>query len=398
MGEQQTTISRLAEIARVFLKLGALSYGGPAIMGIMQAETQEKRRWLTKEKFLEGMALVNMLPGPVAMQLGIYLGYDRAGWRGGLVAGLSFMLPAFVILMLLTLAYSAYGTVQLARNAFYGIGPVVLGVFFVAVYRLGKAGIKTLTHVAIAVASASLLIFAPICIAGVLLLAGCVGVALFHSRKWGLIGLAVMVALIGASHVLLAASPSMFITHATQPGLTELAVYFVKVGAFTFGGGITVLAFMQDQVVNQFQWLTAQEFLDGLALGQLTPGPLLMLAAYVGYKTADVWGGVVGALAIFLPAFVVMLSILPVLARFKRVVWLKAAMSGITAAVLGVLAVSLLRLVPHAAADAIAFALLVLTIAAMMIWRLGPHSLIASGALAGVAIRIKSLKGLKDLA
>ena len=398
MAEQQTTMGRLAEVARVFLKLGALSYGGPAIMGIMQAEIQEKRQWITKEKFLEGMALVNMLPGPIATQLGIYLGYDRAGWRGGIVAGLSFMLPAFVILMLLTLAYSAYGTVQLARNAFYGLGPVVLGIFFVAVYRLGKAGVRTRTHVAIAIASAALLTFAPIGIAGVLLLAGCIGVAVFHSRKWGLIGLGVMAVLIGTTHVLLAVSPSMLITHASKPGLPELALYFVKVGAFTFGGGITVLAFMQDQVVNQFHWLTAQEFLDGLALGQLTPGPVLMLAAYVGYKAGGVWGGVVGALAVFLPAFVVMLSILPALARFKRVAWLKSAMSGATAAVLGVLAVSLLRLVPHAAPDAITSALLVLTIAAIMMWRLAPLSLIAGGALAGIAVRMKSLQRLKDLA
>jgi chromate transporter len=207
-----------------------------------------------------------------------------------------------------------------------------------------------------------------------------------------------MAVLIGTTHVLLAVSPSMLITHASKPGLPELALYFVKVGAFTFGGGITVLAFMQDQVVNQFHWLTAQEFLDGLALGQLTPGPVLMLAAYVGYKAGGVWGGVVGALAVFLPAFVVMLSILPALARFKRVAWLKSAMSGATAAVLGVLAVSLLRLVPHAAPDAITSALLVLTIAAIMMWRLAPLSLIAGGALAGIAVRMKSLQRLKDLA
>src|SRR5687768_16780809 len=112
-------LRRLWEVASAFLKLGALSYGGPAIMGIMQAEIQEKRRWMSKERFLEGLALVNMLPGPVATQLGIFIGYDRAGWRGGLIAGLCFMLPAFAILLCLTMLYSAFGEVGIARDAFY---------------------------------------------------------------------------------------------------------------------------------------------------------------------------------------------------------------------------------------------------------------------------------------
>src|SRR5918999_1162414 len=127
----------LLEIARAFLKIGALSYGGPAILGVMQAELQEKRQWLTKERFLEGLALVNMLPGPTAAMLGIFIGHDRAGWRGGIVAGFCFELPAFLILLALTLAYAAYGGVGIVRDAFYGIGPVVLAIFAVAVYRLG---------------------------------------------------------------------------------------------------------------------------------------------------------------------------------------------------------------------------------------------------------------------
>ena len=130
------------DLAQAFLKLGAMSYGGPAIMGIMQAEIQEKRGWLSKEKFLEGLALVNMLPGPGATQLGIFIGYQRAGWWGGLLAGLCFILPAFFIMLALTLLYSAYGALPVMRDAFYGLGPVVLGVFIVAVYRLGKAALK----------------------------------------------------------------------------------------------------------------------------------------------------------------------------------------------------------------------------------------------------------------
>ncbi|HET7159432.1 MAG TPA: chromate efflux transporter, partial [Burkholderiales bacterium] len=325
---------RLAEIAATFLKLGALSYGGPAIMGIMQSEIQEKRGWMSKERFVEGLALVNMLPGPVATQLGIFIGYDRAGWRGGVLAGLCFMLPAFLILMCLTLLYSKYGSVGLVRDAFYGIGPVVLAIFIVAVWRLGKASLKSRSQIAIALASAAIVALTPIGIATALLLAGCVGVALFHSRVWGVVAGACVLAVAVLSALFLTGMPQGTSTFAVAPDLTDLALFFLKVGAVTFGGGITVLAFVQEQVVNQLQWLSAQEFLDGLALGQLTPGPLLMLAAYIGFKTAGFVGGVASACAIFLPAFVLMLCLLPVLQRFKDVGWLKAAMKGTMPAVI----------------------------------------------------------------
>jgi chromate transporter len=388
---------RLLEIVLTFLKLGALSYGGPAIMGIMQSEIQEKRRWLTKERFLEGLALVNMLPGPAATQLGIFVGYERAGWRGGVLAGLCFMLPAFLILMSLTLLYSAYGTVGLVRDAFYGIGPVVLGIFVVAVWRLGKAGLKSMPQIAIAFASAGIVAFSPVGIATALLLAGCAGVALYHSRIWGLAAAAAILAIAVAIHVTAPHSTLSILPHTGTPGLWELTVFFTKVGAFTFGGGITVLAFIQEQVVNQLHWLSAQEFLDGLALGQLTPGPIVMLAAYVGYKAAGLMGGLVSACAIFLPAFVLMLSILPVLAKFKHVLWIKAAMKGISAAVVGALSVALFKLVPHAAPDAFTATLLVLTVAVMMLWRVGPLPLVISGAIGGICARLTSLHRLKGL-
>jgi chromate transporter len=388
---------RLLEIGLTFLKLGALSYGGPAIMGIMQSEIQEKRRWMSRERFLEGLALVNMLPGPAATQLGIFIGYDRAGWRGGVLAGLCFMLPAFLILMSLTLLYSAYGTVGLVRDAFYGIGPVVLGIFIVAVWRLGKAGLKSTSQIAIAFASAALVAFAPIGVATSLLLAGCAGVALYHSRIWGLAVASAVLALAAAAHVIDLNGPIVVMPHTAAPGLWELSLFFAKVGAFTFGGGITVLAFIQEQVVNQLHWLSAQEFLDGLALGQLTPGPIVMLAAYVGYKAAGLTGGLVSTCAIFLPAFVVMLSILPVLAKFKHVLWIKAAMKGIGPAVVGALSVALFKLVPHAAPDAFTAVLLVLTVAVTMLWRVGPLPLVIGGALSGLSARLISLHRIKGL-
>src|SRR5215467_2440968 len=140
MSERDAT---LADIARTFLKIGAVSYGGPAIMGIMQNELQEKRQWLGKQRFVDGLALVNMLPGPLATQLGIYIGHAKQGIAGGVVAGLGFILPPFVIMLVLSWAYDQFGTFAVARHSLYGIGPVVVGIFAVAVYRLAKGTIRS---------------------------------------------------------------------------------------------------------------------------------------------------------------------------------------------------------------------------------------------------------------
>jgi chromate transporter len=397
-------INRWKELAAAFLKIGAMSYGGPAIMGIMQAEIQEKRGWLSKERFLEGLALVNMLPGAAATQLGIFIGYQRAGWWGGVLAGLCFILPAFVIMLALTLLYSAFGALPVMRDAFYGLGPVVLGIFVVAVYRLGRTALKGMSQIAIGIAAAVLVAFTPIGIVGTFILTGCIGVTLYHSRAWGLRAALVATLLIAAYHwagtALTAqelSAGNIDLDPALAPGLWDIGRFFFKVGAFTFGGGITTLAFMQDQVVNQLHWLTQQEFLDGLALGQLTPGPLLMLAAYVGYKLSGMAGAVVGGIAIFLPAFILMLSILPVLNRIRELIWIKAAMRAIGAAVIGIISVSLIQMAPHAAPDAFTIMLMVLTVAGMLIWSLAPLPLMLGGGLIGVIGRMSPLQRLKEL-
>ena len=173
----------LAEIARVLLKIGAMSYGGPAIMGIMQTEIQEKREWISKQEFVEGLALVNMLPGPGATQLGIFIGHAKAGLAGGILAGVCFVLPAFLIMLALAAMYVAFGALPTMRNAFYGIGPVVVGIFAVSVYRLGKATIRERSQIAIAEAAAILMLFTPVGLVMTLMAAGSVGIALFDSRR-----------------------------------------------------------------------------------------------------------------------------------------------------------------------------------------------------------------------
>src|SRR3989441_2817455 len=242
------------DIASAFLRLGATSYGGPAILGIMQAELQEKRQWVSRERFVEGLSLVVMLA--------------------------------------LTIAYASLGVTPILRGALYGLGPVVLGVFVVAVCRLGRSAVSTVSQVVIAVAAAPAAIGRPLGIAVILVLSGGAGLLLFHSRRPGVIVVVASAAVLAVLPVVLW-SPSAPVSAiprgvADPASLADIGAYFFKVGAFTVGGGLTMIAFIQQQVVGQFHWLTPREFIDGLALGQFTPGPILMVAAYVGYKVAGV--------------------------------------------------------------------------------------------------------------
>ena len=377
--------TRLLEVASAFLKIGTVGFGAPAIWGLIQAEVQERRAWITKERYLEGLALVQTLPGAPAVQMCIFAGHQRAGWWGGLVGGLAFTVPAFAIMLALTALYSSYGAVPLMRDALYGLGPVVLGIFVATAWRLGRNAIVDRASIAIAIAAAAAVTW--LGVAGTLLLAGCAGVAVRHSRRAGLLAALVTAILIAAERLaepLLAGLGGAASAGASR-GLWDVGWFFLKVGAVTFGGGLSILAFIQDQVVNQFHWITPQEFIDGLAIGQLTPGPIIMVAAYVGYKVAGVSGAAVAALAIFLPSFALMLSIVPVLDRVRRLAWIKAAMKGISPAVIATLAVTIVQLAPHAAPDAFTKAVLLVTVAVMVAWqRLPVLPSIACGGLAGI--------------
>src|SRR6266852_563740 len=185
------------ELVRVFLTLGALSPSGPALTGVLQTEVQEKRAWLSQARFVEGMALVNMLPGPGGAQLSIFLGYIRAGWWGGLLAGLCFLLPSFVIMLALTLLYTHYGALSGLRGVFSGLNPVVVGIFAVAVYRLSTAAITDVPQGVLALAGALALGLTPVGIVPLLLLAGALGVTFYGSRPWGLVATTVVAVLQG---------------------------------------------------------------------------------------------------------------------------------------------------------------------------------------------------------
>ena len=379
------------EVGRVFLKLGAMSYGGPAMIGIMQAEIERKLQWVTRERFVEGLALVNFLPGPLAVQLSIVLGYVRAGWLGGVLGGLGFILPGFAIMLTLTILYSAYGALPALRGVFYGLSPVVIGIFAVAVYRLGRAAIKDRAQIVIAAGCALLLGLTPLDIVSTVLLAAAAGVTVYASRRWGLAAVAAVLA-VGVARVWLAPSTGLLLAGAATdtaslaaPGLGRLGVFFFKAGAFTFGNGLPILAVVEDQVVRQFRWLTAQEFIDGLALGQLTPGPVITpLAAFVGYRVAGVAGAAVSAAAMFLPSFALVLAVLPFFERLRKIGWIAAALKGLSPAAIGMTTVALVQMLPNAVVDVLTALLLVGTVAAMVARGVGPLPVLAAGAVVGV--------------
>src|ERR687892_823063 len=227
------------EIAIGFLQVGATAYGGPAIMGIMQAEFQERRQWTSKPHFLEGLALVNVLPGAGATQLGIFLGYARGGWWGGLLAGLCFVLPAFFIMLGLTIAYAVYGATPLMKGALYGLGPVVMGIFLVALYRLGGSAAATIPQLIIAAAAAVAPAVPPFRIVAILALPGAVGLLLFHSQKNGAIALGIVAMLILIGHLGPSSVPALAPMAAPvgvghPPSLVDVCAFFFMVGALSF--------------------------------------------------------------------------------------------------------------------------------------------------------------------
>lgn len=371
--------SSLPEIALVFLKIGLTAFGA-AVIGVMQMEIQEKRGWLSRERYLQGLSLIYMLPGATATQVAIFLGYERAGWRGGLVAGISFVVPAFFIMLALTLGYFAFGMTSLMKGALYGMGAVAMAVFAAAAFRLGRPLAASLAQMAIGLAAMLALAFTPLGIVPVLALAGAAGIALFHSRRAG--GLILVV--LAAALALLPSYHATVLWTTSAPDLASVGIFFFQVGALSFGGGLMILAFIQNHVVGQFGWLTQAEFIDGLALGQLMPGPMIMIAAYVGYKLAGLAGAALAATAIFLPSFIIMLSVLPAFARVSGLGWAKAAMKGITPAVVGMLAVTLARIAPEAVPDLFAGAIFAAALAALVRWQIGPLKLIGAGAILGM--------------
>ncbi|MEA5579763.1 chromate efflux transporter [Nodularia harveyana UHCC-0300] len=350
--ETQLSLStRLLELAQLFLKLGLIGFGGPqAHIAMINDETVVRRGWFSQEDFLAGVAVCEMLPGPASTQMGIYTGYLRAGHLGALVAGICFILPAFVIMLALSWAYFRFQGIPQIKDLFLGITPVVIAIIFGFCWKLAKRAITDVPGVAIAISVLLVTSLLKINVLWQFIVAGIVGLILYspsnRTSAW-LPFLPMMQVLPKTLATVttdtLALSSFWGIERINEYYLT-LTLFFLKVGSFIFGGGLVIIPLLELEVVNQFHWLTRSEFLDGVALGEFTPGPVVITAAFVGYKVAGALGALISAVAIFTPSFLFIMGAAPLLVRIRKNPWIRSFLKGVTPAVLGAIAAAAIPL------------------------------------------------------
>lgn len=325
---------RLKELALVFLKLGTIAFGGPAAhIAMMDDEVVKRLRWLSRETLLDLLGVTNLIPGPNSTELAIHIGYERAGWRGLIIAGSCFILPAMLIVWALAAIYARYQTVPQIEWLLYGIKPVIIAIVVQALWQLGKKAAKDIptTLAGIAVIVAFFLGANEILL---LLLAG-LGVMVVKNLQRSRSGTAGAWLLPVSGVLAQVGTPAA----AATASWVNVFLFFLKVGSVLYGSGYVLLAFLQRDLVERNQWLTSQQLLDAIAIGQVTPGPVFTTATFIGYLLAGNAGAIAGTIGIFLPAFVLVAVINPWVPRLRQSPWASSFLDGVNAASLGLMAV-----------------------------------------------------------
>ena len=373
----------LSELAWVFLKLGTTGFGGPAAhIAMMEEECVRRRGWVSHAQFLDLLGATNLIPGPNSTELAIHIGHEVAGWRGLVVAGACFILPAALIVGAIAWAYVAYGTLPQAAGLLYGVKPVIIAVVLQALWGLGRTAVKgrALLALAIAAAAANALGVNEL----VVLFAAGGGVALLRwlagVRDRGGAPLASLAAL-----PTLALAPALMPAVATPFGLWPLFGFFVKVGAVLFGSGYVLLAFLRADLVERWGWLTEAQLLDAIAVGQVTPGPVFTTATFIGYLLAGPAGAAVATVGIFLPAFFFVAVSGPLIPRMRRSPVVGAFLDGVNVASLALMGVVTWQLGGGAITGPFTVALAVASAVALIRFKVNSAWLVLAGALAGLA-------------
>lgn len=368
--------ARVRALFGLFLKLGTIGFGGPAAhIALMRDEVVGRRRWVSDQHFLDLVGATSLIPGPNSTELAIHIGRERAGWRGSIVAGAAFIAPAALIVLGLASLYVRYGSTPAGENLMYGIAPVVIAVIVAALGKLATMAVKNLPLAGLGVAVLALYL------AGVnelLLLVAAAFVSVVAANPGRIRSNCFPAAV---------ATPSLVSSLAPATGELELGrlfLLFLKFGSVVFGSGYVLLAFLRADLVSRLGWLTNEQLVDAVAVGQFTPGPVFTTATFVGYIVAGLPGAFVATFGIFLPSFVLVGVLNPLIPRIRESRYLGAALDGVNVAALGLMAGVVAQLGSVALVDPLTIVLMLLSLVVIVRVNPNPVWLILIGGAVGL--------------
>ena len=369
----------LREVVRLFLRLGFTAFGGPAAhIAMMHDEVVVRRKWMEEQHFLDLVGATNLIPGPNSTEMAIHIGYERAGWRGLIAAGICFIMPAVLIVLALAWAYVEYGNTPQGDALMYGIKPVIIAIVVQALYRLVPTALKSPLLAAIGVGALALYLLGVnellVLFGGALLVVAIQAVRRFPST------VAMLLPMAGLERGLRQAVTNYPVA------LDRLFLIFLKVGALLYGSGYVLLAFLRNDLVVNYGWLTDQQLLDAVAIGQFTPGPVFTTATFIGYVLAGIPGAIVATLGIFLPSFFFVALLARIVPYIRKSPWTAAFLDGVNVAALGLMAGVTWQLGRAALID-IPTILLALTAGVLLFrFKLNSAWLVLAGGIVGLAI------------
>ncbi len=374
-------IANLFDVAGLFLRLGFTAFGGPAAhIALMEREAVVRCGWLSREEFLDLLGVVNLIPGPNSTELAIFLGYRRAGWMGLLLGGVCFILPAALIVSIIAWAYLKFGKMPETEGLLYGIKPVIIAVVVQALWNLGRTAVKTKLLAIVGLGAAALSYFGinpllVLLIAGVLMLA-------IRARSQQKSAVACLTPLLGMT----SAAPLAAATGAAAPfSLWAMFLFFLKVGSVLFGSGYVLLAFLRADLVEHWHWLTENQLLDAVSVGQFTPGPVFTTATFIGYILGGPKAAFLATVAIFLPSFVLVAVSGPLVPRLRESRLAGAVLDGVNVASLALMAVVTWQLGRVALVDWLTISLAMAAAVWLLCYRVNSTWLILGGAALGLA-------------
>lgn len=368
----------LRPLVRYFLRLGFLGFGGPvALVGQMERELVSERRWLTAEQMREAIAVCQSLPGPLAIQVGIFVSHLRAGFWGAWAGGWAFIAPNFLIVTAVAALYVHWGGLRLVTAIFYGVSPAVIALILHSCWRLAHLGMEDWLQWTLAAGCFATTVLLHAEVAVLFIGAGALGAVYYGS-------LARRSASSAALTILPAAPAAAAVPVSISSAAGKLLLFFLKAGALTFGSGLVIVPFLQEGVVHQYGWLTERDFLVAVAVGMISPGPVVITATCVGYLAAGFTGALAATVGIFLPSFILVLAAAPLLARYRANPNVQGFVKGAYAATIGTILGACLLLGKVAIGDWITAMIGLASLAALFLWKVNNPLLMASAAAIGL--------------